>query len=65
MVDWNRLVKAVLCTTMLLGICIALACLPIKVLVVLAVVAFFLWFVFAIYKALGDNSEKDNRWQKW
>ena len=65
MIDWGRLVKAVLCATILFGICIALALLPTKVLLVLAVVAFFLWIVFAVYKALGDNSEKDNRWQKW
>lgn len=60
MIDWERLVKAVLYTTILFGMCIALALLPTKVLLVLAVVAFFLWIVFAIYKAIGEASDKDN-----
>lgn len=54
MVDWERLVKAVFCTTILFGICIAIALLPIEVLLVLAVVAFFCAIVFAVYKTLGD-----------
>ena len=55
MIDWERLVKAVLCTTILFGMCIAIACLPIDVFLVLAVVAFFCAIVFVIYKILGDE----------
>ena len=65
MIDWERLVKAVLCTTILFGMCIAIACLPIDVLIVLAVVAFFCAFVFAFYKALGDIFKiKTKKWNR-
>ena len=63
MIDWKRLGIAVLCTAILLsafGVCILLAFLPDKVLFVLAVVAFVCMIISAFYKALGDNSDKDN-----
>jgi predicted benzoate:H+ symporter BenE len=59
MIDWERLVIAVLCTAILLGVCIVLTLLPNKVLLVLAVVAFVCMIISALYKALGDNSDKD------
>ena len=63
MVDWERLVKAVFCTTILLGVCIVLTLLPNKVLLVLAVVAFVCMIISAFYKTLGDNS-KNNK-EEW
>ena len=59
MIDWERLVIAVLCTAILLGVCIVLTLLPNKVLLVLAVVAFVCMIISAFYKTLGDNSDKD------
>lgn len=61
MVDWKRLVKAVFCTTILLGGCIALVLLPFNVLLALAVavVISICMIIFSLYKALGDNSKKD------
>ena len=60
MVDWNRLVKAVLCTTTLLGVCIIIALLPNKVLLALVVMIFVCALTFAFYKAIGEVSDKDN-----
>ena len=56
MVDWKRLLMAVLCTVGLLGGCIALIHLPIDVLLALVVAG----LVFSFYKALGDIQDKDN-----
>lgn len=65
MVDWKRLGLAVLCTAILAGGCIVLVLLPISVLLALVIVAFVCMFIFLFYKALGDNSKKDNRWKDW
>ena len=56
MVDWKRLGIAVLCTAILVGGCIVIIHLPIKVFLALVLVG----LVFAFYKALGEASEKDN-----
>ena len=64
MINWKRLLMAVLCTAILLsafGVCILLAFLPNKVLFVLAVVAIIVCMIIpAFYKALGEASDKDN-----
>lgn len=61
MVDWERLVKAVFCTTILFGVCIAITLLPIEVFLVLVVVAFACMIIFLFYKAIGDISDKDKK----
>ena len=52
--------KAVLCTTTLLGVCIIIALLPNKVLLALIVMIFVCALTFAFYKAIGEVSDKDN-----
>ena len=56
MVDWERLVNAVLCTAILISGIIFIINLPIYVFIALVVVI----LVFSFYKILGDISDKDN-----
>lgn len=56
MINWKRLLMAVLCAVTLIGGFIALIHLPNYVFLALVAVG----LVFAFYKALGEASDKDN-----
>lgn len=60
MVDWERLVNAVLCTAILISGIIFIINLPIYAFLVLVITAFACALIFLFYKALGDSSDKDN-----
>lgn len=59
MVDWERLVKAVLCTAIIISGIIFIINLPIYAFLVLVITAFVCALVFAFYILLGYILDKD------